>query len=80
MRAVALWLRSPAGRFGGDGAYVVVAEGPPATRTFAAHAPIRETFRVYVDDEGVLRTDHELRLWDARVVRLHYKLERRVET
>ena len=53
---------------------------PPATRTFAAHAPIRETFHVYVDDEGVLRTDHELRLWDARVVRLHYKLERRVET
>ncbi len=76
-----LWLHSHGSRFGTDGAYVVVAEGPPpATRTFAARAPIRETFHVYVDDEGVLRTDHELRLWDARVVRLHYKLERRVET
>ncbi len=76
-----LWLHSHGSRFGTDGAYVVVAEGPPpATRTFAARAPIRETFHVYVDDEGVLRTDHELRLWDARVARLHYKLERRVET
>lgn len=70
-----LWLRSRAADFGGDGAYVVVAEG---RRIFAAHAPLRETFHVYVDDEGVLRTDHELRLWDARVVRLHYKLERRL--
>jgi hypothetical protein len=41
----------------------------------AARAPIHETFRVYVDREGVLRTDHELRLFDARAVRLHYKLE-----
>ena len=31
---------------------------------------------MYVDEEGVLRTDHELRLWSAPVVRLHYKLER----
>lgn len=72
-----LWLRSTGGRFGDDGAYVVVAEG---RRTFAAHAPIRETFHVYLDDEGVLRTDHELRLWDARVVRLHYRLERKLGT
>ena len=72
-----LWLRSPGGGYGDDGAYVVVAEGPRGSaRTFAAHAPIRETFHVYVDDEGVLRTDHELRLWNASVVRLHYRLER----
>ncbi|MGH3348000.1 MAG: hypothetical protein ACRDO4_13560 [Nocardioides sp.] len=69
-----LWLRSPAGPFGSDGAYVVVHEGG---RTFAARAPIHESFHVYVDDEGVLRTDHDLRLWQAGVVRLHYKLERR---
>ena len=30
---------------------------------------------MYVDEEGVLRTDHELRLWSAPAVRLHYKLE-----
>jgi hypothetical protein len=73
--AGSLWLRSPATGFGSDGAYVVVAE---RRRTFAARAPLRESFHVYVDDEGVLRTDHELRLWNARVVRLHYKLERRL--
>jgi hypothetical protein len=67
----ALELSSPAGTFGRDGAYVVV-EG--RGRTHAARAPIHELFRVYVDAEGVLRTDHTLRLWSATVVRLHYKL------
>lgn len=67
----ALELSSPAGSFGEDGAYVVV-EGQG--RTHAARAPIHEAFRVYVDAEGVLRTDHQLRLWSATVVRLHYKL------
>jgi hypothetical protein len=72
-----LWLRSPGGRFGGDGAYVVVLDGG---RRYAAAVPLREVFHVYVDQEGVLRTDHELRLGAARVVRLHYKLERRPTT
>lgn len=67
----ALELSSPAGSFGQDGAYVVVEVGG---RTHAARAPIHETFRVYVDDEQVLRTDHVLRLWSLPVVRLHYKL------
>lgn len=69
-----LWLRSPGDAFGGDGAYVMVRDGG---ETFAAKVPLRESFHVYVDDEGVLRTDHELRLGRARVVRLHYKLEPR---
>jgi hypothetical protein len=67
-----LVLESPAGRFGQDGAYVVVRDG----RDFAARAPVHETFHVYVDRHGVLRTDHELRLWNSWAVRLHYKLER----
>ena len=69
----ALELSSPAGPFGADGAYVVVRSGG---REHAARAPIHETFRVYVDPVGVLRTDHELRLLGATAVRLHYKLER----
>ena len=69
-----LELSSPAGKFGADGAYVVVRD-PRTGRVDAARAPIHETFRVYVDREGVLRTDHELRLFHARAVRLHYKLE-----
>jgi hypothetical protein len=60
----ALQLSSPAGSFGDNGAYVVVEDGG---RTHAARAPIHETFRVYLDRDGVLRTD-----------RLHYKLTRDV--
>jgi hypothetical protein len=67
-----LVLESPAGRFGQDGTYVVVRDGGD----HAARAPLHETFHVYVDERGVLRTDHELRLWNAWAVRLHYKLER----
>jgi hypothetical protein len=67
-----LLLESPSGRFGDDGAYVVV-------RDWGAHAarvPLHETFHVHLDPHGVLRTDHELRLWNAPALRLHYKLER----
>ena len=69
----ALLLESPRGAFGQDGTYVVVSHGG---RDFAARAPLHETFHVYVDRRGVLRTDHELRLWNTWVARLHYKLER----
>lgn len=67
-----LVLESPRGRFGQDGAYVVVRD----RRDHAARVPLHETFRVYVDRSGVLRADHELRLWNAWAVRLHYRLER----
>ncbi len=69
----ALELSSPAGRFGEIGAYVVVKD---LGDTHAARVPIHETFRVYLDRDGVLRTDHQLCLWSATVVRLHYKLTR----
>ena len=68
-----LMLASPAGRFGEDGAYVVVRD---EGTTYAARVPLHESFHVYVDEDGVLRTDHVLRLWRASAVRLHYKLER----
>lgn len=69
-----LWLRSPGERWGGNGAYVVAQD---RGRTYASRAPVHESFHLYVDDEGILRTDHTLRLWSAAAVRLHYKLERR---
>ncbi|UFN45918.1 hypothetical protein [Nocardioides okcheonensis] len=68
-----LLLESPSGRFGDDGAYVVVRDGGG---THAARVPLHETFHVFPDDHGVLRTDHELRLWGASAVRLHYRLDR----
>jgi hypothetical protein len=67
-----LVLKSLPGGFGQDGAYVVVHDG----RDFAARVPLHETFHVYVDDRGVLRTDHELRFRRMSAVRLHYRLER----
>src|SRR5690606_6814578 len=69
-------LSSPRGAFGDDGAYVVV-DSPKGTH--AKRLPIHETFHVYVDSEGVLRTDHELRLWSVTVVRFHYKLTKQGE-
>lgn len=69
-----LWLRSPGERWGGNGAYVVAQD---RGRTFASRAPVHESFHLYVDDEGVLRADHDLSLFRSNAVRLHYKLERR---
>ncbi len=68
-----LVLESPAGRFGQDGAYVVVHDGG---RDYAARVPLHETFRLSLDPDGVLRTDHELRIWRTWMMRLHYKMER----
>lgn len=67
----ALELSSLSGTFGDNGAYVVVHD---RTRSHAARVPLHETFHVHVDSEGVLRTDHVLRLWSARALAIHYKL------
>lgn len=64
-------LSSPPGPFGDDGAYVTVVDG---ARTYAARVPVHEEFRLYVDNEGVARTDHVLKMWGATAVRLHYRL------
>lgn len=37
---------------------------------------LREHFRIYVDDAGVLRTDHKVRFLGLTVLRLHYKMVR----
>ncbi|MCO1597047.1 hypothetical protein M8C17_17980 [Micromonospora sp. RHAY321] len=68
-----LVLSSSPGPFGGDGAYVVVRDGNGGAH--AARVPIHERFHVYLDHRGVLRTDHELWLYRALVLRLHYRLE-----
>lgn len=67
-----LLLESLRGGFGDDGAYVVVR----GARAHAARVPLHETFHTYVDPHGVMRTDHELRVWGASALRLHYKFER----
>lgn len=67
-----LLLRSPGERFGGHGAYVVAQD---RGGVYASRAPIHESFHLYVDEEGVLRADHDLGLWSASAVKLHYRLE-----
>ncbi|WP_157546152.1 hypothetical protein [Hamadaea tsunoensis] len=69
-----LHLHSPLGRFGGDGAYLVLRGGDGTVR--ARRIPIAEHFHLYVDADGDVRTDHDLRLWRIPVVRLHYRLRR----
>jgi hypothetical protein len=70
-----LVLTSPIGRFGDDGAYLIVRHA--LNSATVRRVPLAEGFRVYVDDEGTLRTDHALNLWSVPVLRLHYRLERK---
>ena len=35
---------------------------------------LRENFRVFVDDEGVVRCDHQVRFLGFNVLRLHYRI------
>lgn len=35
---------------------------------------MRETIHVYVDSEGILRTDHTLSIWNTAFLKLHYKI------
>lgn len=68
----ALVLESPLGPYGTPGAYLVVHR--PGNRASVRRIPIAETFRVFVDADGLLRTDHHMRIWNATVVRLHYRM------
>lgn len=70
----ALVLDSGPGRFGAPGAYVLVVDDEGAHH--AARVPVHERFVVFVDDEGVLRTDHHLRVGPLRSLRLHYRMTR----
>ena len=68
------WLHSRSSSFGADGAYAVVQFGD---NWYAAQPPLRETFHVFTDEYGVLRTDHWLQLGPWRALQLHYRLDRR---
>ncbi|MCP2251454.1 hypothetical protein LY13_000182 [Prauserella aidingensis] len=71
-----LRLVSPLGGFGDDGAYLVV-RADDEVRAWVRRIPLHERFEVFVDDEGVLRTDHALHLWRIPVLALHYRMARR---
>jgi hypothetical protein len=69
-----LTLTSPLGAQGDDGAYLIVRD---RKRAWVRRVPLAERFHVYVDDDGTLRTDHALKLWNIPVLRLHYRMLRK---
>ena len=70
-------LISSGSRFGEPGFYRMVESGPGHWRVRYLRT-LREFFHVYVDRQGVLRTDHTVRFLGLTPLRLHYKLERTV--
>ncbi len=61
--------------FGRSGFYRIVEAGKDAWRV-RNFKTLHEIFRVYVDEEGILRTDHEIRFVGLSILRLHYKMTR----
>jgi hypothetical protein len=63
-------------RFGDSGFYRLVERGP-ACYQVRYLSTLHEVFHVYVDKEGVLRTDHGIRYFGLPVMRLHYKISQK---
>lgn len=60
-------------RFGDPGFYRIVGTGPG--RWAVRYIPqLRENFHVYVASDGVLRTEHNIRILGVPVLTLHYKM------
>jgi hypothetical protein len=71
----ALVLDSSGKRFGDPGFYRVHDRGGGRVRIWQIRT-LRERFRVYVDDHGVVRCDHSVRFLGLPVLSLHYKMVR----
>ncbi|MGB2591378.1 MAG: hypothetical protein WBG02_04515 [Candidatus Acidiferrum sp.] len=66
-------LDSSASVYGSSGFYRIVASGPDHRRVRYIKT-LDELFHVYVDAEGVLRTDHKISFLGFVVLKLHYKM------
>ena len=66
-------LVSTGGAFGKSGFYRIVEAGSDAWKV-RCFTTLHEIFHVYVDEEGMLRTDHEIRFVGLTILRLHYKM------
>jgi hypothetical protein len=66
-------LTSQGRRFGDSGFYRLVERGRDSYQVRYL-STLHEVFHVYVDKEGVLRTDHSIRYLGVPVMRLHYKI------
>ena len=70
-----LVLRSGPGRFGDDGAYLVVRPGA-AGHGWARRVPLHERFVLSGGPDGLVRCDHRLDLGPFELLRLRYRLRR----
>lgn len=70
-----LLLSSGPGRFGDDGAYLVV-RPDAADHGWARRVPLHERFALFAEPDGSVRCDHRLDLGPLEVLRLHYRLRR----
>ncbi len=66
-------LISTGAAFGRSGFYRVLESGPDAWRV-RNFKTLHEIFRVYVDEDDVLRTDHTITFLGLTILRLHYKM------
>ena len=69
-------VRSSGSNFGDAGFYFFVEAGGDAGWARYLKA-LKEDIRVYVDPNGQLRADHNLRIWGRTFLRLHYRMRRR---
>ena len=68
-------LDSSGSAFGRSGFYRIVESGPDHWRVRNFRS-LHEFFRVYVDEENILRTDHKISFVGLTILRLHYKMTR----
>jgi len=73
-----LVLDSSGARFGDPGFYRVQRRDDARVRIWQI-TTLKELFRVYVDDHGVVRCDHTVRFLGLPVLSLHYKIGRRAD-
>jgi hypothetical protein len=66
-------LDSSGSAFGRSGFYRIVASGPDRRRVRYVKT-LHELFHVYVDAEGILRTDHRVSFLGITIIQLHYKM------
>ncbi len=69
------------GRRLGDPGFYFFVESPRGSGRGRARIvrTMKETIRVFVDESGGLRADHELRIWGTRYLELHYRMPHRRE-
>ena len=69
-------LRSAGSRFGDPGFYFFV-QSEPGTGWARYVSSFKESIHVFEGDRGALLAEHELSLWGARCLRLHYRMRRK---